>query len=104
MNKMTNIHLPDILMKFFQNSLDKIFIFDRHSQIIALNDAAKNILPNDVFNELISGHTKVICTVCEGYTTEDEMQTCQSCYLIDRVDNIISFQVYFDTIDEDTVP
>jgi len=104
MNKMTNIHLPDILMKFFQNSLDKIFIFDRHSQIIALNDAAKNILPNDVFNELISGHTKAICTVCEGYTTEDEMQTCQSCYLFDREDDINSFQVYLDTIDEGTVP
>src|SRR5699024_8360534 len=99
MNKTTDVHLPSILMKFFQNSLDKIFIFDRHSQVIALNGAAKNILPSNTFHELVAGNSKAICVVCQGYTTKDELRTCQSCFLFDRNDDIKSFQVYLDTID-----
>lgn len=101
---MTDLNLPNILMKFFQNSLDKIFIFDRHSQVIALNDAAKNILPNKTFHELVAGNSKAICVVCQGYTTTDELRTCQSCFLFERDDDIKSFQVYLDTIDQGIVP
>lgn len=104
MNEMTQISLPNVLMKFFQNSSDKIFIFDRDTQILALNDAAKNILPDDVFKRLLSGQTKAICSVCEGYTSEDAMRTCQSCYLFDRSNDVHAFQVYFNTVDQEMVP
>ena len=101
---MSQIPLPEILINLFNNSNEKIFIFDSESKVIAMNQSAKDILKDDVFHEMLSGKRKAICGTCRGYTNEEELRTCKSCYVTNPSEEFVSFQVYLDTKNKGVVP
>src|SRR5699024_9296430 len=47
---------------------------------------------------------KAICKVCRGFTTEEAIRTCESCYMMDSDEELVSFQVYLDTIGKGLTP
>lgn len=69
-----------------------------------MNDAAKLILTDDIFESLLSGNPEAICKVCRGYTTKEEIRTCRSCYVFQRQEDMVSFQVYLDTANKGVIP
>ncbi len=91
-------------MNLFNNSNEKMFIFDSSNRVIAMNQAAKDILKDDVFHSMLLGKPNAICGTCQGYTTEEELRTCKSCYVINSSGEFLSFQVYLDTINKGVVP
>src|SRR5690625_4280759 len=85
------------MMKFFQKSDEKIFVFNHKRQIISMNEAAKQIVTDEIFSRLVQGDPKAICLVCRGYTTAEELKTCRECYVLEGDEDISSFQVYLET-------
>src|SRR5690625_3261962 len=104
MMHLTQVSLPEILTNLFNNTNEKVFIFDRNGKVILMNPAAKDILKDDVFEEMVAGNPKAICKTCRGFTTEEELRTCKSCYVMDSKEDVGSFQVYLDTIGKGVVP
>ena len=50
---------------------------NRQGKIIAMNDAAKDILTEeDNYNAM----TNAICHRCEGYSNEYDVQSCKDCF------------------------
>lgn len=97
MIQLSQISLPDILVDFFHHTNEKIFVFDRENKVITMNQSAKDILKDEAFNEMLEGNPKAICRACRGYTTEEELRTCDSCYVMESKGDFVSFQVYLDT-------
>lgn len=104
MSKTSNMHLSDLLMKLYGNSDEAIFFFDRAGKVLAMNSAAEEIIDKDVYEQMMAGSTKAICTVCKGYTSSDEPRTCVSCYMSNPDEDISSFQVYFETKGRGLIP
>lgn len=104
MSRNSNTHLSDLLMKLYGNSDEAIFFFDRQGKTLAMNSAAEEIIDKDVYDQMMAGSTKAICTVCKGYTSSDEPQTCVSCYMANPDEDISSFQVYFETKGRGLIP
>jgi len=98
------MHLSDLLMKLYGNSDEAIFFFDRQGKTLAMNSAAEEIIDKDVYDQMMAGSTKAICTVCKGYTSSDEPRTCVSCYMANPDEDISSFQVYFETKGRGLIP
>src|SRR5690625_3367149 len=97
MVKVSEQQLPEMMMKFFQYGKEKIFVFNKDREIIAMNNSAKEILTDETFVNIIEGHSSAICQVCRGYTSGEELQTCRSCYVLEGNQDRDSFQVYFET-------
>ncbi len=91
-------------MKMFENTAEVIFFFDREGKVIAMNDAAKQILNPDILEQMAKGDPRAICLACKGYTNEQELQTCLSCYIANPQDDFSSFQVYLDTSGKGVLP
>lgn len=102
--KKTNVKLTDLLMKMYNNAAEAIFFFDRFKKVVSMNKAAEQILDKDVVRRMIQGEVKAICLSCKGYTSEQELKTCLSCYLEDSVADFSSFQVYLDTRGKGVIP
>lgn len=99
-----DFQLTDLLMKMYDNSAEAIFFFDASGRIIAMNSSAELILGAEVLDSMISEDVKAICMSCKGYTSETELLTCLSCYLVSPKDDFSSFQVYLDTKDRGVTP
>lgn len=102
--KRTDFQLADLLMKMYDNSAEAIFFFDRNEKVIAMNEAAEQILDADIVQRMIEGERKAICISCKGYTSSQELKTCFSCYLDNPSSDFSSFQVYLDTKDKGVIP
>ena len=53
---------------------------------------------------MAAGDAEAICMSCKGYTNEQELQTCMSCYLKSPDEDFSSFQVYLDTKGKGVIP
>ena len=53
---------------------------------------------------MAEGEASALCFSCKGYTNEQEIQTCLSCYLANPQDDFSSFQVYLDTRGKGVIP
>jgi two-component system sensor histidine kinase NreB len=103
-NHLPNIDLTGLLMKMFDNSSEAIFFFDEEGTIISLNEAAKLILDEDVLHRMIDGEQNAFCQSCKGFTSEQEIQTCTSCYMQNPTRDFSSFQVFLDTKGQGVIP
>lgn len=74
-NQKLNMH--DLLMKYFNNTSEKIVFVDNQGQVIAMNKAANDIIALDNNYE---GMTNAICKHCDGYTNEYDLQSCRHCF------------------------
>ncbi|MEK5067383.1 sensor histidine kinase [Sporosarcina sp. FSL K6-1508] len=99
-----DFQLTDLLMKMYDNTAEAIFFFDSSGKIIAMNSAAELILDAEVLDSMAEGDVRAICMSCKGYTSETELQTCLSCYLVSPQDDFSSFQVYLDTRGKGIIP
>lgn len=102
--KRTDFQLTDMLMKMYDNSAEAIFFFDRFEKVIAMNRAAEQILDTEVVQRMIAGEANAICFSCKGYTSNQELRTCSSCYLENPTSDFSSFQVYLDTKGKGIIP
>ena len=102
--KLDNLQLTSLLMKMYENSAEAIFFFDGLGKVIALNSSAKLIMNVEVLSRMADGEANAICFSCKGYTNEQHLQTCMSCYLINPHDDFSSFQVYLDTRGKGIIP
>lgn len=96
--------LPFILKNFFENANEKIFILNKIGKVIAMNRAAKHILTDEMFAQMVAGKSNAICMACRGYTTIDELRTCTSCYVANSNKDLASFQVYLETVGKGVIP
>lgn len=91
-NQVENI--DQLLVQYFNNTSEKIVFVDKYGQVIAMNKAAHDIIsPDNDYQEM----TNTICSRCDGYTNEYDLQSCTNCFLeADSVGNT-SFQVFMKT-------
>ncbi|MHA6258810.1 PAS domain-containing sensor histidine kinase [Sporosarcina sp. CAU 1771] len=104
MIEIESIQLTNLLMKMYDNSAEAIFFFDQNGKVLSMNTSAQLIVGAEVLDKMVRGEEKAICMSCKGYTNEEEMQTCLSCYLVNPVDDFSSFQVYLDTVGKGVIP
>ncbi|WP_318614859.1 ATP-binding protein [Sporosarcina sp. YIM B06819] len=104
MIRLDNLQLQDLLMKMYDNSAEAIFFFDRNRKVISMNNAAELILDPDVLDRIAAGDSEAICLPCKGYTSEQELRTCLSCYIKNPQQDLTSFQVYLDTKGKGVIP
>ncbi|KXH83854.1 sensor histidine kinase [Sporosarcina sp. HYO08] len=102
--EINNFQITDLLMKMYDHSSEAIFFFDRECKLISMNNAATLILDQEVIERMVAGDPKAICLSCQGYTSEKEMRTCTSCYMVDVKNDFSSFQVYLDTRGQGIIP
>ncbi|MDX8045842.1 sensor histidine kinase [Gracilibacillus sp. S3-1-1] len=94
----------DLLIKMYENSSEAIFFLDHTGSVLALNPAAEQII-NPTILETIKHHgNSSICSFCRGYTNQEQLMTCSSCYVKNPEGDFSSFQVYLETRDKGTVP
>lgn len=85
------LDMEALLMQYFNHTSEKIVFVDNRGQVIAMNQAASDIISLDNDYE---GMTNVICNHCDGYTNEFDLQSCRYCFLeAENVGNT-SFQVF----------
>lgn len=96
--------LTDLLMKTYEKSAEAIFFFDRSRKVIAMNNAAKLILEPGVLNQMAEGLNDALCISCSGYTSENELKSCASCFLKNPGADFSSFQVYLNTHGKGVIP
>ena len=104
MIRLDNFQLTDLLIKMYDNSAEAIFFFNREQRVIGMNSSAELILDIDVIDQMMAGDPRAICLPCKGYTSESELQTCLSCYLMNPEEDFSSFQVYLDTKGKGVIP
>lgn len=97
MMQLGSFQLTDLLMKMYDNSAEAIFFFNPEGHVIGMNESAKLILDPDVLSRMAEGEKNAFCRSCQGYTNEQDLITCQSCYLVSPQNDFSSFQVYLDT-------
>ncbi|WP_041072895.1 sensor histidine kinase [Bacillus sp. OxB-1] len=102
--RMEDFQLTDLLLKMYDNASEAIFFFNREGQVIALNETARSIVEPEVVHQMIMGNRNAICLTCKGYTSSQELRTCEGCYLSNPEENISSFQVYLETRGKGVVP
>ncbi len=73
-----SIQLDTLLKKYYEHSIEKIVFADDNGKIIAMNDAAKDILSEE---DNYSAVANAICHRCEGYTNAYDVQSCKDCFL-----------------------
>ncbi|MFS0576032.1 sensor histidine kinase [Sporosarcina sp. 179-K 3D1 HS] len=101
---MEDFQLTDLLLKMYDNASEAIFFFNREGQVLTMNESACLIVEPDVIHQMIAGNRNAICLTCKGYTSEQELLTCEGCYMSHPQENISSFQVYLDTKGKGIIP
>ena len=104
MIQLEDFQMTKLIMKMYDNSAEAIFFFDKSGKILTMNNAAKKIVNTNVLDKMAKGDEHAICMSCKGYTNEQELQTCLSCYLVNPEDDFSSFQVYLDTVGKGVLP
>lgn len=102
--ELTNIPLSDLLLKLYGNTTEAIFFFSAGGKIIEMNEAAKKIMEPDLYSKMLAGDKNMICLTCRGYTSEDELMTCLSCFMTEPQKTLTSFQIYLETRDAGVLP
>ncbi|GLC89021.1 sensor histidine kinase [Lysinibacillus piscis] len=101
-------HMPsqliDCLLGMYEYSSEAIFFFGKDNKLLNLNPAAKEILEAGVLEEMLQGREKSICLSCKGYTSTEELVTCQSCYFLNPRQDFSSFQIYLETKGKGVLP
>lgn len=59
--------LEQLLQQYYKTTQEKIVFVDKYGKVIAMNDAAKEIISED---NNYSTMTNAICRQCEGYSNE----------------------------------
>ncbi|MCG9803835.1 nitrate respiration regulation sensor histidine kinase NreB [Staphylococcus argenteus] len=95
------IQLDVLLKKYYEHSIEKIVFVDDSGKIIAMNDAAKDILSE---KDNYSAVTNTICHRCEGYSNAYDVQSCQDCFLQSMQVQASNFQVFMKTKDHKVMP
>lgn len=95
MNVNHELDMNNLLMQYFNHTSEKIVFVDNQGQVIAMNQAANDIIALDNDYE---GMTNAICNHCEGYTNEFDLQSCKQCFLEAETVGNTSFQVFMKTI------
>lgn len=91
-NQVENI--DQLLVQYFNNTSEKIVFVDKYGQVIAMNKAAHDIIsPDNDYQEM----TNTICSRCDGYTNEYDLQSCTNCFLEAESVGNTSFQVFMKT-------
>ncbi len=98
------VYIAELLDKMYKNSKEAIFFIGNDGKILAMNPAAENIIDIDIIEQMYSNKEVSICQSCVGYTNEEAMISCLSCYLANPEEDFSSFQVYFNTKDLGIVP
>ena len=93
--------MEDLLKKYYETTNEKIVFVNKEGKVIAMNDAAEEIISKD---NNYSAMTNAICDRCEGYSNEFELQSCKNCYLDTSKPNDINFQVFMKTVDHKVRP
>lgn len=104
MTKVEHSRLINLLMGMYDRSSEAIFFFNENSELLHLNEAAKDILETDVLEKLQTKESKAICLSCKGYTSAEELITCQSCYFLNPTEDFSSFQIYLQTKGKGVLP
>ncbi|WP_410768940.1 sensor histidine kinase [Fontibacillus sp. BL9] len=94
----------ELLLNMYEKSSDAIFFFDADNHIIAMNQAAGNIIDPPVLSDTGSGDSNEFCFTCRGYTSDDEQMSCLNCYLSNSSKDFSSFQVYLETKSRGIIP
>ncbi|CXH27726.1 Two component sensor histidine kinase [Staphylococcus aureus] len=96
-----SIQLEALLKKYYEHSIEKIVFADDSGKIIAMNDAAKDILSEE---DNYSAVANAICHRCEGYTNAYDVQSCKDCFLESMQVQATNFQVFMKTKDQKVMP
>ncbi|MCD0800559.1 nitrate respiration regulation sensor histidine kinase NreB, partial [Staphylococcus aureus] len=96
-----SIQLDTLLKKYYEHSIEKIVFADDNGKIIAMNDAAKDILSEE---DNYSAVANAICHRCEGYTNAYDVQSCKDCFLESMQVQATNFQVFMKTKDQKVMP
>jgi two-component system, NarL family, sensor histidine kinase NreB len=91
-------------MKMYKNSTEAIFFLDNSATILSLNPAAEQIIDPSVLEAIKDGRENTLCSLCRGYMSSEEHQTCSNCYVNQGEGGLTSFQVYLETRDKGVVP
>ncbi|SCS81380.1 sensor histidine kinase [Staphylococcus caeli] len=86
--------VQQLLMQYFNHTSEKIVFVDKQGKVIAMNQAANDIIALDNDYE---GMTNAICNHCDGYTNEFDLQSCKHCFLEAQHIGNTSFQVFMKT-------
>lgn len=90
-----------LLHKYYDATTEKIVFVNHLGKIIAMNDAASDILSEeDNYNAM----THAICNRCEGYSNEYDIQSCENCFLEENQLQKSNFQVFMKTKDNKVEP
>lgn len=101
MLEQTDLSLEQLLKNYYETTNEKIVFVNRYGKIIAMNDAAKDILTEeDNYNAM----TNAICHRCEGYSNEYDVQSCKDCFLETTQLQHSNFQVFMKTKDNEIKP
>lgn len=101
MLEQTDLSLEQLLKNYYETTNEKIVFVNRQGKIIAMNDAAKDILTEeDNYNAM----TNAICHRCEGYSNEYDVQSCKDCFLETTQLQHSNFQVFMKTKDNEIKP
>ena len=101
MLKQTDVNLEQLLKDYYESTNEKIVFVNQHGKIIAMNDAAKEILSEeDNYNVM----TNAICNRCEGYSNEYDVQSCKDCFLDTYQIQKSNFQVFMKTKENEVKP
>lgn len=101
MIEQADLKLEELLLKYYKHSIEKIVFVDNYGKIIAMNEAAKDILSQE---DNYGAMTHAICRRCEGYSNEFDKQSCENCFLDSLVIQRTNFQVYMKTKSQKVVP
>lgn len=89
-----NEQLEVLLRRYFESTNEKIVFVNNSGKIIAMNEAAKEVISEE---ENYSAMTNAICRRCEGYTNEYDVQSCKDCFLDVAQPHHSQFQVFMKT-------
>ena len=96
-----NLDLENLLKKYYEKTNEKIVFVNKDGKVIAMNDAAEEIISKD---NNYSAMTNAICNRCEGYSNEFALQSCINCYLDTTKPTDMNFQVFMKTVDNKIQP
>lgn len=93
--------LEQLLQQYYKTTQEKIVFVDKYGKVIAMNDAAKEIISED---NNYSTMTNAICRQCEGYSNEFALKSCMNCFMDTTQPTDANFQVFMKTVDQQVQP
>lgn len=104
MTQSNSNNLPELLQKLYDCTTEAMFFFSDKGHILSMNEAAKQIIEPELFEKMVQGEADSICLTCRGYTSEEQQQTCVSCFMANPQETLTSFQLYLETKDLGVLP